>query len=257
VKLTHLGTATLLIEIGGLRLLTDPVFDPSGTKHAMGWGFASTKEYATPKEEDALGPIDAILLSHDQHGDNLDTRGREVLAHAPRVITTRSAVRRLGEDGGRVVGLAPFETTELVKGETKLRITGTPCRHGPPLSLPFVGEVTGFLLEWEGQKRGPVYITGDTVFYGGITDVASRFDVGVAIMHLGCAAWGPLRFTMNAREATTFAAAFPRATLVPVHYDGWTHFKEGRADFERAFESANVSERVTWLDKGVARTIDC
>jgi L-ascorbate metabolism protein UlaG (beta-lactamase superfamily) len=254
VKLTHLGTATLLIEVGGFRLLTDPVFDPSGTRHAMGWGFASTKEYATPMSEDAVGRIDAVLLSHDQHGDNLDHRGRKVMANAPFVVTTPAAARRLNI-GGTVFGLAPFESRVLENDRGKLTITGTPCRHGPPLSLPFVGAVTGFVLEWEGQTRGPVYITGDTVFYGGITEVASRFDVGVAIMHLGCAAWGPLRFTMNAREATTFATSFPRATLVPVHYDGWTHFKQGRADFERAF--AQVSDRVTWLDKGVAHEIAC
>ena len=257
MKITHYGTATTLLEVGGVRLLTDPVFDPDGTKHSMGFGFASTKVYATAKSEDAIGPVDAVLLSHDQHGDNLDARGREVLARAPRVITTRSAARRLG-DPGRIVGLAPFETTEVSGANgAKIRITGTPARHGPPLSLPFVGEVTGFVLEWDGQKRGCVYVTGDTVFYGGLEDVAARFDVAVAVVHLGCASWGPLRFTMNAREAATFARTFPRATLVPVHYDGWSHFKEKRADVERELGSAGAGGRLVWLEPGVPRDLDC
>ena len=130
MKITHYGTATLLIEVGGLRLLTDPVFDPKGTKHDFGFGFGSTKAYVTAKNEDAIGEIDAVLLSHDQHGDNLDARGREVLARAPRVVTTRAAARRLG-DAARVIGLAPFESTEIIKGDAKVRITGTPARHGP------------------------------------------------------------------------------------------------------------------------------
>lgn len=68
------------------------------------------------------------------------------------------------------------------------------------------------------------------MFYGGIRDVAAKFEVAIAIVHLGCASWGPLRFTMNAREGETFARTFPKATLLPVHYEGWTHFKEKRSD---------------------------
>jgi L-ascorbate metabolism protein UlaG (beta-lactamase superfamily) len=196
-----------------------------------------------------------VLLSHDQHGDNLDVRGRELLAKAPKVITTRAAKGRLGKSDERIIGLAPFETSEIVRGDTKVRVTGTPARHGPPLSLPLVGEVTGFVIEWEGQK-GCVYITGDTVFYGGIIGVAARFDVAIAIVHLGCASWGPFRFTMNAREAETFASTFPRATLVPVHYEGWSHFKEKRADVDRVFAAANLTSRLTWLEPGVPRILE-
>lgn len=104
-------------------------------------------------------------------------------------------------------------------------------RRAPPRDGSAVGEVTGFILEWEGQK-GCVYITGDTVFYGGITNAASRFDVAVAIVHLGCASWGRFRFTMNAREA-----------------------KEKRADVDRAFAAANLTSRLTWLELGDARDL--
>ena len=256
MRITHYGTATTLIEIGGVRLLTDPVFDPSGTKHDFGFGFGSTKEYATAKGEGALGRIDAVLLSHDQHGDNLDAGGRQLLAEAPLVITTRSAARRLA-DHPHVVGLAPWQTFAVENEGATVRVTGTPARHGPPLSLPFVGEVTGFVLEWDGQKRGCVYITGDTVFYRGVEDVASRYDVAVAVVHLGCASWGPLRFTMNAREAETFARTFPRATMVHVHYEGWSHFMEGRADVERVLADAHLEERAAWLEPGVARELAC
>jgi L-ascorbate metabolism protein UlaG (beta-lactamase superfamily) len=250
VRITHLGTATTILEIGGVRLLTDPAFDPPGTKWHFGFGMRSTKTDATAMKVEDVGKIDALLVTHDQHGDNLDTVGRELLATAPRILTTRAAERRLVKQGIKnVEALAPFTTTEI----GKLRITATPCRHGPPLSEPFVGEVIGFMFE-SSDFEGSVYVSGDTVWFGGVEEVSKRFtDVRVALPHLGCASYGPLRFTMNAKEGVTFARAFPKATIIPVHYDGWTHFKETRPDFERAFEEAKLSDRVTWLERGVAR----
>lgn len=244
MRITHLGTATVLLEIGSVRLIVDPVFDPSGTTHQMAPLFASTKTYATPLAVADVGALDAILLSHDQHGDNLDPTGRTLLESVPRVLTTPCAKKRLGPSTDRILALAPFESTEI--GDVK--ITATPCRHGPPLSLPFVGEVIGFLLEPPDRKR--YWVTGDTVFYAGLLDVAKRFEVDLVIAHMGCAAWGPIRFTMNAREGVELAKAFPRARIVPVHYDGWTHFKESRGDVERAFAAAGLAERLTWLAPG-------
>lgn len=255
MKVTHYGTATVLLETDGLRILTDPVFDPSGTKHQFGPAFPSTKTYSSRQLPAPLGggepgsDLDAVLLSHDQHGDNLDAKGREILANAPRIITTRAAKGRLGPTDDRVVAVAPFESTRIEKGGTGLKVTATPARHGPPLSLPFVGSVIGFLVETADSMR--VYITGDTVLFGGVRDVAARFDVDVAVLHLGCASWGPLRFTMNAREGEAFARAFPRARILPVHYEGWTHFAETRADVERTFASAGLADRLTWLEPGV------
>ncbi|MBS2018968.1 MAG: MBL fold metallo-hydrolase [Deltaproteobacteria bacterium] len=253
MKVTHYGTATVLFELDGLRILTDPVFDPSGTRHQFAPAFPSTKTYATPIEPSAIGDLDAILLSHDQHGDNLDAAGRELLASAARVVTTRAAKARLGQGDPRIVGLAPFESTRVEKGIAGLKVTATPARHGPPLSLPFVGSVVGFLLELADSTR--VYVTGDTVLYGGVREVAARFEVDVAVVHMGCASWGPFRFTMNAREGEAFARAFPSARILPVHYEGWTHFKETRKDIERVFTAAGLADRLTWLEPGVALEI--
>ncbi len=253
ISITHLGTATTILEIDGVRLLTDPVFDAPGPKWSFGWGMTSvmTAPVAIAKED--VGPIDAVLLSHDQHGDNLDHAGRKYLEGAKQVITTNAGAKRLGAAGIRVIGLQPFSSMAL-KGESgaRLRITATPARHGPPLSGPFVGDVIGFVLE--GDDGSVVYVTGDTVFYGGVAEVAKRFAaVTHVVAHLGCAAYGPLRFTMNANEAVKLARAFGSATIVPIHYDGWTHFKEPRTKVESAFSTAGLGDRIVWLERGVAR----
>jgi L-ascorbate metabolism protein UlaG (beta-lactamase superfamily) len=257
LRLTHIGTATVLLEIGSLRILTDPAFDPAGSRYK--WapiGASSTKleDPALSPDHDAMARFDAILVTHAQHDDNLDATGRTLFDRATRILTTRSSARRLC---GKTEGLRPWETTELIAADgQKLRVTATPARHGPPLSLPFVGEVIGFLLEWEGQTHGPLYISGDTVWFAGIAEIARRYQIGLALLHMGEAklpATGPFRLTMDGTQAARAAKALGARTIVPIHYDGWSHFREGggRAAAERAFEAAGLRDRVRWLEKGV------
>jgi L-ascorbate metabolism protein UlaG (beta-lactamase superfamily) len=257
LTITYVGGPTALLEVAGLRLLTDPTFDPAGRRYNFGWGTSSRKlqdPSLTPAE---LAPIDAVLLSHDQHDDNLDDAGREMLPSAGSVITTPAGSGRLG---GNSLGLAPWASTSLRAPDgTEVRITATPCRHGPPLSGPIVGEVTGFLLEWEGQRDGAVWITGDTVWFSGIPEVAERFDVGTAIVHLGGVRFpvtGPARYTMNAAEAVRVAREFELKTLVPIHYEGWKHFRQGRAEVESACREAGIEERVCWLEPATPQTLE-
>jgi hypothetical protein len=62
-------------------------------------GLTKTEDPAPGIEE--VGPVDAVLLSHDQHADNLDPAGRDVVAAAPVVLTTGAAARRLGGTASR------------------------------------------------------------------------------------------------------------------------------------------------------------
>ena len=110
IRLTHIGGPTVLIEFGGWRLLTDPTFDPPGRKYSFGWGTGSVKEAGPAIAPSDLEPIDAVLLSHDHHDDNLDAAGRELLPSAGIVVTTAAGAKRLGGDAR---GLQPWATTQL------------------------------------------------------------------------------------------------------------------------------------------------
>lgn len=257
MRITHIGGPTALIEVGGWRLLTDPTFDAAGRRYSFGWGTFSRKLAGPAIAAGDLGPIDAVLLSHDHHEDNLDPAGRALLPDAGTTVTTVSGARRLSAAGVRNVrGLAPWATTRLESGgRPPIEITATPCRHGPPLSRPLVGDVIGFALSWEAQQHGAVWISGDTVLYDGVREVPRRIDVGTAILHLGGVRFpvsGPFRYTMTAHDAVELCRLLDPRTAIPIHYEGWKHFREGRGAVERALAAAPpaVRDRFRWLPIG-------
>ena len=170
-------------------------------------------------------------------------------------MTTVAGARRLG---GGARGLEPWETTRLeTPGRPTIEITATPCRHGPPLSRPLAGHVIGFALRWEGQEHGVLWISGDTVLYDGVRQVADRIEVDIAVLHLGGVRFpvtGPLRYSMTARQAIELCGLIRPRTVIPVHYEGWKHFQESRETIERELATApdDVRQAVRWLPLGVA-----
>ena len=239
LRITHIGGPTTLIEVGGWRILTDPTFDPPGRRYAFGWGTSSRKLTGPAVAADAIGPIDAVLLTHDHHGDNLDDAGRALLPSAGTVLTTESGAARLG---GNARGLAPWATTTLEQaGRPTIEVTATPCRHGPPLSGPIVGDVIGFGLSERGSAKTTLWISGDTVLFDGVREVADRLHVDVALLHLGGVRFpvtGPLRYTMTISDGIELCRSIKPRVAIPVHYEGWSHFRQGREAIERALGGA-------------------
>ena len=94
-----------------------------------------------------------------------------------------------------------------------LTITATPARHGPAGIEPLSGDVIGFVLTSK-EKAGsrPIYISGDTVWYDGVAEVAKRFKAGVMLPFAGAAQTrGPFHLTMDTNDAIETARAFPDA----------------------------------------------
>jgi L-ascorbate metabolism protein UlaG (beta-lactamase superfamily) len=245
VDVTLIGGPTALIEIAGFRLLSDPTFDQPGEYP----GAVTLEKTEGPAESaDDLGGVSAVLLSHDQHFDNLDRAGRGFLERAPVTFTTEEGSKRLG---GNARPLKPFETTELQgKDGGKLMITGTPARHGPAGYEPISGPVIGFLIGLE-QPGDAIYLTGDTVWYDGIAEVARRYAPRLVIPFVGSAEpRGPFRVTMDSNDAIETAYAFPRAAIAAVHNRGWTHFKESPSDLAKVFDYLGLGSRLTTLVPG-------
>jgi L-ascorbate metabolism protein UlaG (beta-lactamase superfamily) len=244
LRFTYIGGPTALLELGGFRLLTDPGFDPAGTRFESG-SYVLVKTAGPRLPPEAILPVDAVLLSHDHHFDNLDGSGRKFLPRAGQVITTREGASRLGI--GNATGLLPWESTPLVRDGVALKITATPARHGPQSGDR--GPVIGFLIESSAEPDSALYISGDTVYYEGIEEIARRFHITRAILFMGAArvkAVGPDHLTFTAEEGVAVARLMPDAAITPLHYEGWEHFTEGRDIIAATFSEAGLLNRLIW-----------
>lgn len=253
LRLTYIGGPTLLIEWRGLRLLSDPTFDPAGTSYPTA-AYTLRKTIGPALSAEDVGPVDAVLLSHDHHFDNLDHAGRALLPQARQVLTTRAGADRLG---GNAVGLGQEDlaTLENAKGE-KLRVYPTAARHGPAGGDR--GPVIGFLLRWMDDAGHGLYLTGDSVWFEGLEAIRGLGPVRAVIAFAGAAkvqVAGDHPLTLTAQGAVELARLFSPAPIVPVHYEGWEHFSESRTELERAFQAAELSDRLLWLPPGRAVTL--
>jgi L-ascorbate metabolism protein UlaG (beta-lactamase superfamily) len=253
LSITLIGGPTALIEIDGLRILTDPTFDAPGDYQLPHVRLEKLTGPALSAE--AVDEVDAVLLSHDQHADNLDHSGKAFLPKAGRVLTTIAGAKRLG---GHAEGLAPWATTELTgKDGRSLTITATPARHGPAGIEPLSGDVIGFVVTSGKAGSPPIYISGDTVWYDGVAEVARRFKAGVVLPFAGAAQTrGPFHLTMDTNDTIETAHAFPDAVIVPLHTDGWAHFRQNAADLRASFDTLGFGDRLRILQPGLATLIE-
>ena len=239
------GGPTTLIEYAGLRLLTDPTFDAPGD-YDLGNGLVLTKTAPSATTPDDLGPVDAVLLSHDQHPDNLDNAGRAFLPSATVVLTTPSGADRLaGELADKVVGLAPWSTYELKGADgTVVTVTGLPALHGPEGCEDVTGEVIGFLLTADGQPA--VYVSGDNASVDVVRTIADRVGhIDTAVIFAG-AVRTPLfdgaLLTVDGQRAVEVAQALGASQVVGAHTDSWGHFTETREQLEAAVAAAGLGD---------------
>ncbi len=253
LNFTYIGGPTALLELGGLWMLTDPTFDPAGEEYPTGV-YTLRKKAGPAISSESLGGIDVVLLSHDQHFDNLDHAGRTLLKRAGKILTTPAGAGRLG---GQAVGLAPWQSIDLPTRDGRvLQVTGTPARHGPVGGDR--GPVTGFVMALSESPQSSIYISGDTVWYEGVAEVSRRFSVQIAILFMGAARVlevGAAHLTFTADEAVEAARAFAEAIIIPLHYEGWAHFSESRRQIENAFASAGMERRLRWMKPGSTITV--
>ncbi|MGW2379740.1 MBL fold metallo-hydrolase [Streptomyces lincolnensis] len=166
------GGPTTLIEYGGLRFVTNPTFAPPGEYPVPlpgGHKLIKTRPSAVAPAD--LGPLDAVLLSHDTHDDNLDTTGRAFLPHVPVVFTTTSGAARLG---GNAHGLTFWQSTEPSPPcppdhPRPLRQLGPPKQGRADIETAFTNAGLTHRLDFAGQapnpRRSPADHTAGTGVY--------------------------------------------------------------------------------------------
>lgn len=253
MTITHIDTACVLLDINGFRILTDPVLDKPGKTYHHGAGAFSRKTSTPALQWEELLPIDIVLLSHHQHKDNFDHKGKAFALTVPTIISTKAAAKAIP----RVIGLDDWETYKV--NTTKLNnltVTATPAQHHP-WWVPefFSGKVIGFVITYDGQDQGVVYIAGDTVYFKGIDEVANRFKIDIGIFNMGAVQFRYLtgfgHYTMDGKDLLKSAKILNPNKVIPVHSSGWTHFKEKESTLKDFIaKDAGVAGKTIFLTPG-------
>ena len=192
------GHATVLLDVAGTRILTDPFL-----RSRLG----PLERHGPMPDPDELGEIDVVLVSHG-HPDHFDTRSLEALHGRPIVIVPRglgaSLSRRFSDD---VVELSPGARCSV--GETA--IEAVPARHwitpGSARAHP-----QGYLVD----ATTRVWFAGDTGPFGGLSALAGLVDLALVPVwtwgpHLGPGHLGP-------RSAAELIGTIRAAYAVPIHW---------------------------------------
>jgi L-ascorbate metabolism protein UlaG (beta-lactamase superfamily) len=245
-SLQLIGGPTALITYGGLRLLTDPTFDPPGDHPRPGTPVVLHKLTAPAVPASKLEPIDATLISHDHHADNLDPAGRAFLPRGGRVLTTAAGAERLEVEA---TGMEPGDSVSLQGPDGgAVEVTAVRADHGPPEVAPKNGPVIGFVLRAGGLPT--TYLSGDNASVDVVREIAAEHaPIDSAVLFCGGAqvpeVWGEGAYlTLTPDAAVEAARLLGDAPIIPVHQEGWAHFTFGPEDLHRAFERAGLEDRL-------------
>lgn len=222
VRATWIGHATFLLQIGGLNVLTDPIF----SERASPFSFAGPSRFLpAPLGVDALPPIDVVVLSHD-HYDHLDEPSVKALAR--RFGTDLTWVTPLGYADWfaargieRVRELDWWDAVEVGSDRTEpLEIVAAPAQHWTRRGLAVNRRLwASFALRASGRS---IYFGGDSGHFDGYPEIGRRlgpFDL--VVMPIGAyePRWFMKEAHMNPEEAVEAYVALGRSgAFVGMHW---------------------------------------
>ncbi|MBV2156182.1 MBL fold metallo-hydrolase [Kitasatospora sp. SUK 42] len=214
LRLTWLGHATVLAEIGGRRVLLDPVWGERCSPFA--WT-GPKRLHPVPLPLSELGPVDVVVISHD-HYDHLDMATVRVLIGSGAVFAVPLGVgahlEHWGVPAGRIVELDWWESAEVAG----LTLTATPARHycsrGPRTSALFLW--ASWVVAGGGRR---IFHSGDTGYFPGFTEIGRRlgpFDA--TMMQVGAYSEFWPEVHMTPEEGVRAHLDLGGELLLPIHW---------------------------------------
>jgi len=234
MQIRLIRSATLTVELAGIRFLIDPWLSAKGAgKSYSGRGPSPLVDLPCPVEE-LLDGIDAVLVSH-LHSDHFDEVAQRVLPKSIPILCharDREAIKAMGFEDVRAIGDA------IRIGDVAIRTTDG--RHGPAEVLEDMGEVSGFLIQAESEPT--LYWAGDTILCPPVEAVLTQECPDVVVVH-GCGAlWngkGPLVMDRDMTLQTLRSAG--NAIVVVTHLDAVDHATVTRADYLALFGNREIA----------------
>jgi L-ascorbate metabolism protein UlaG (beta-lactamase superfamily) len=230
MRITLIRNATVVLEVGGRRVLVDPMLDPQGARPPIE-GTANPVRNPTvglpmPPEAVVEG-LDAVLVTH-RHKDHIDDTAVGLLPRELPVFCQpedEQPLRELGLDTRVVDPSVDWDGVAIRR---------VPARHGFGRMAELLGPVSGFVLE-------DLYLAGDTVWYDGVRETIERFTPRVAVVNAAGAAFlegGPI--VMGIDDVREVVARVP--IVIAVHLEALNHCPVTRAELRAALPSVLVPE---------------
>lgn len=216
LRVTWLGHSTVLLELDGLRILTDPVFGD----RASPVDFAGPKRFfAPPVPLHTLTDIDLVLLSHDHYDHLCEASIRTIASFRAPIVTSLGVGARLeslGIPAKRIVELDWWESKEVP--DARLRISATPAQHFSGRGLGDGNKTlwSSWVLESEHTR---VFFSGDTGLTPEFKAIHQRFgNFDLTMLEVGAfhPAWGSIH--LGPDNAASAFEMLGGGTLLPVHW---------------------------------------
>jgi len=246
LTVTWVGHSSLLIQLDGLNILTDPMW----SERASPVQFAGPRRWVPPGIMfDDLPPLDVVLLSHN-HYDHLDSRTVRRLAQAhPQVawVVPLGLAAFVQQRGGREVIELDWWQEHAIRS---LRIAATPALHFSSRGIGDRGDTLwcGFALTAASGRRGRrVFFAGDTGYHPEFARIGERYGpFDVALMPIGAyePRWFMRYLHMNPEEAVEAFRALRARVMVPIH---WGTFKLT----DEAMDEPPQRARAAWTNAGL------
>jgi L-ascorbate metabolism protein UlaG (beta-lactamase superfamily) len=220
LRVTYIGHATLLIEIGGKRILTDPNFDP-------GLGKFLTRVSAPGIALEALPKLDAILLTH-AHADHLSFDSLDALPEDIPLFAPPAIAKWLKKQGyGHAVGIAPGEGAEL----HEVTIQAASATHkGNRYGVDRWRSATNmYLID---TSKVSCFFAGDTALTADTTQlvennlIANGRNLDLALLPIGHAPWWKPGFRkghLTSGDALTLFERLNARYFIPYHWGTFNH----------------------------------
>ena len=248
LRATFVNHATVLLQIDGLNILTDPIWSKRASP--VSWAGPRRVRPAGLRFED-LPPIDAVLVSHN-HYDHMDlpTLKRLERAHSPRFVVGLGNGALLAARGIRPAELDWWQSVSLARG---VRVHLVPARHFSSRGLCDRDGALwgGFVVE---GPSGRVYFAGDTGFGPHFAEIGERLGpIRLAMLPIG--AFRPRWFMepahISPEEAIRAHELLGATTSLAVHFGTFPLGDDGEEEpvheLRRALRAARVPEAQFWV----------
>lgn len=192
MKIMMVGHSTVLMDIAGHSLLTDPYLGRRGNP-----AYARVAPPAETAEK--LNAVDLVLVSHN-HWDHTDRRFFRLLAPSVPVLAPRGSAWVTRAKGAKnVTGLGKWEQKEF----GAIRVTAVPALH--------IALTRGFVIEGENKS---VYFAGDTYYGKFMKEIGRRFKLDLAFLPVTTFR---IPMTMGERDAVKAARDLSPKLVIPIH----------------------------------------